>query len=126
MYGAVVHNSFLEYADPDFTKYLLLVGAGWGHEAYHALSTDAQKIAQATRSTFRLADDHKLTSIALPALGTGVGGFPMAEAAEAMLSTLLRHLTAGPTTLQKVIFVIYQDDAYRVFKETLARLTPAK
>jgi len=88
--------------------------------------TDKQKIAQATRSTLRLADEHKLTSIAFPALGTGVGGFPVAEAAEAMLTMLLQHFTAGPTTLQKVIFVLYQDDAYRVFKETLTRLTSAK
>ena len=85
--------------------------------------TDSQKIAEATRSTLRLADEHKLTSLAFPALGTGVGGFPLDEAATAMLTALLRHLAAGPTSLQKVVFVLYQDDAYRVFKETLASLT---
>ena len=80
-------------------------------------------VSEATRSTLRLADEHKLTSLAFPALGTGVGGFPLDEAAKAMLTALLRHLAAGPTSLQKIVFVLYQDDAYRVFKETLASLT---
>ena len=90
------------------------------------LKTDAQRIAQATRSSIRIANDHKLTSIAFPALGTGIGGFPLELAAEAMLTTLLQHLAAGPTTLQKITFVLHQDDAYKVFKETLSRLTSAK
>jgi O-acetyl-ADP-ribose deacetylase (regulator of RNase III) len=90
------------------------------------LKTDAQKITQATRSSLRLANDHKLTSIAFPALGTGVGGFPLETAGEAMLTAMLQHLAAGPTSLQKVIFVLHQDDAYNIFKETLSRLTSAK
>ena len=86
------------------------------------LKTDAQKIAQATRSSLALAEKHKLTSIAFPALGTGVGGFPAAQAAEAMLGEVLKHLRTGSTSLERVVFVLYQEEAYRAFGETLARL----
>ena len=86
------------------------------------LKADAQKIAQATRSSLALAEKHKLTSIAFPALGTGVGGFPATQAAEVMLGAVLDHLKAGPSTLQKIVFVLYQDETFTAFRETLARL----
>src|SRR5574337_58056 len=90
------------------------------------LKTDAQKIAQATRSSLALADKRKLSSIAFPALGTGVGGFPPAQAAEAMLSTVLSHLQAGNTSLRKVAFVLYQEEAWKAFADTLTRLRGGK
>jgi len=86
------------------------------------LRTDAEKIAQATRSSLALAEKRKLSSIAFPALGTGVGGFPPTQAAEAMLGVVLTHLRAGNTSLEKAIFVLYQEDAYKAFRETLTRL----
>ncbi|MBI4590808.1 MAG: macro domain-containing protein [Candidatus Rokubacteria bacterium] len=86
------------------------------------LKTDAQKIAQATRSSLALADKHKLSSIAFPALGTGVGGFPVAQAAEAMLSAVLSHLKAGTTSLRRIVFVLYQEEAAKAFTDTLNRL----
>lgn len=90
------------------------------------LRTDAQKIAQATRSSLTIADKRKLTSIAFPALGTGVGGFPPGQAAEAMLGAVLEHLKAGTTSLQKIAFVVYQDEAFKAFSETLTRLRPGQ
>jgi O-acetyl-ADP-ribose deacetylase (regulator of RNase III) len=90
------------------------------------LKTDAQKIAQATRSSLALAEKHKFTSIAFPALGTGVGGFFPTQAAEAMLGAVLEHLKAGTTSLQQVIFVLYQEETFKAFSETLARLRGIK
>lgn len=90
------------------------------------LKTDAQKITQATRSSLALAEKHKLFSIAFPALGTGVGGFPPTQAAEAMLGAVLEHLKAGTTSLQQVIFVLYQEETLKAFSETLARLRGIK
>lgn len=90
------------------------------------LKTDAQKITQATRSSLALAEKHKLSSIAFPALGTGVGGFPPTQAAEAMLGAVLEHLKAGTTSLQQVIFVLYQEETLKAFSETLARLRGIK
>ncbi len=90
------------------------------------LRTDAQKITQATRSSLAIADKHKLTSVAFPALGTGVGGFPPGQAAEAMLGAVQEHLKGRATSLQKIVFVLYQDEAFKAFTETLTRLRAAQ
>ena len=90
------------------------------------LKTDPSKIGDATRSALRLADKHRLTSIALPALGTGVGGVPPTAAAEAMVAALVDHLRTAATALKRVVVVVYQDDAYRAFTETLNRVPGLK
>ena len=59
------------------------------------LKADATKIGAATKSALQIAEKHRITSIAFPALGTGVGGFPPAKAAEAMVATVLDHLKRG-------------------------------
>jgi O-acetyl-ADP-ribose deacetylase (regulator of RNase III) len=86
------------------------------------LKTDADMIARATRAVLALADKHRITSLALPALGTGVGHVPAAASAEAMLREVLSHLKSGRSSLKRVVFVLYQDDAERAFSETLKRL----
>ena len=90
------------------------------------LKTDPEKIAAATRSTLALAEKHKMESIAFPALGSGVGGVSPAQSAEAILSTVVQHLARGNSTLQKVLFVLYQDEAYKAFTDTLKRLSAPK
>jgi len=79
------------------------------------LKADATKIGAATKSALQLAEKHRITSIAFPALGTGVGGFPPAKAADAMVTTVLDHLKGGTSSLKRVVFVLYQDEAYKAF-----------
>jgi len=86
------------------------------------LKTDAETIGKATQAVLALAVKHKLTSLALPALGTGVGRVPPAQSADAMLQAVVAHLKAGGSTLKRVVFVLYQDDAYRVFVDRLKRV----
>jgi len=86
------------------------------------LKTDAEKIAATTRAVLALAAKRRITSLALPALGTGVGHVPPAVSGEAMLSAVIGHLKAGGTSLKRVTFVLYQDDAYKAFTDTLKRL----
>jgi O-acetyl-ADP-ribose deacetylase (regulator of RNase III) len=86
------------------------------------LKTDADTIARATRAVLAVADKHRLTSLALPALGTGVGQLALPAAAEATIGALLAHLKAAKTTLKRVVFVLFQDDAVRAFTDTLKRL----
>ena len=86
------------------------------------LKTDPDTIGRTTRAVLALADKHRLTSIALPALGTGVGRVAPAAAAEAMLTAVVSHLKSAKTTLKRVVFVLYQDDAFRAFTDTLKRL----
>jgi O-acetyl-ADP-ribose deacetylase len=102
-------------------------GAGKLHVKYiiHAavmgqdLKTDAETIKHTTRNSLLKADELGLKSIALPALGTGVGGFSLEECAQIMISVVREH--AGKTALEKIIFVLYGTSAYLTFKEELAR-----
>jgi O-acetyl-ADP-ribose deacetylase (regulator of RNase III) len=87
------------------------------------LKTDPEKIAAATKSTLAFAEKHRLTSSAFPALGSGVGGVAPMQSAGAMLGALIPHLKAGNSTLQKVVFVLYQDEAHKAFTDTLKKLT---
>jgi len=84
------------------------------------LETDAEKIRQATKSSLLRADELGIKSIAFPALGTGVGGFPMAECAKIMISEVRQH-SAMKTGLEKVVFALYDELAYEAFKQELDR-----
>lgn len=79
------------------------------------LRTDADKIRQATQNSLRRADELALKSIAFPALGTGVGGFSLEECARIMLDVVQRHSASG-TSLQRVVFVLYDQQAYQAFE----------
>ena len=87
------------------------------------LKTDAETVTRSTRAVLSMADKHRITSIAMPALGTGVGHVPPQVSAEAMVTAVVEHLRSGKTSLKRVVFVLYQDDAYRTFTDTLKRLT---
>lgn len=87
------------------------------------LATDGEIIARTTRSVLALADKHRLTSVALPALGTGVGRVAPAVSAEAMLGEVVAHLKANPgSALRRIVFVLYLDEAFKAFTDTLRRL----
>ncbi len=87
--------------------------AGMGQD----LKTDADKVQAATTSSLRRASENGLESIAFPAIGTGVGGFPARDAAQSMLVATKRFLAAGNTTLRKVIFVLFDRPTYEAFSE---------
>jgi O-acetyl-ADP-ribose deacetylase (regulator of RNase III) len=89
------------------------------------LKTNPERVAAATRASLALAEKHKLLSIAFPALGSGIGGVPPAQSAEAMVSTVVDHVKKGNTSLQKVLFVLYQDEAFKAFSDALRRLAGA-
>jgi len=69
-----------------------------------------------------IAEKHKLSSLAFPALGSGAGGVPATECADAMLSTVVDHVKKGNSSLEKVMFVLYEDQAQKAFSEVLKRL----
>ena len=86
------------------------------------LKTDPEKITAATRATLAIAEKHKLSSLAFPALGSGVGGVPPTLSADAMLSAVVDHVKRGNSSLERVLFVLYEDQAQKAFSETLKRL----
>lgn len=87
------------------------------------LATDAESIRNATISSLRLARDLNIRSIAFPAFGTGVGGFPGAESAEAMISGVIAFLRdEGAPELRKIKFVLFSEGLKKIFDEALERL----
>lgn len=75
--------------------------------------TSAEIIARATRSTLAKADELGCRSLALVAFGTGVGGFPLDEAAGLMVDAVRAH-RAG--SLQRVVFAVHGKAAEQAFR----------
>lgn len=84
------------------------------------LVTDGTKIKRATETALLRAKERNLTSIALPALGTGVGAFPLPEAARIMAQAVRDHCLAG-TPLKKIIFAVLGQAAQEEFSEALKK-----
>jgi O-acetyl-ADP-ribose deacetylase (regulator of RNase III) len=80
--------------------------------------TDALTLRSSTAHSLRIAAQKKLKTIAFPAVGTGIAGFPMRECAEIMLREVVKHFE-GPTSLEKVSFVLFDKDALGTFQSAL-------
>jgi O-acetyl-ADP-ribose deacetylase (regulator of RNase III) len=85
-------------------------------------TTTADSLRAATRNSLLRAEEKAIKSIAFPAVGTGVAGFPMEECARIMLTEVLEHLKSR-SSLEKIYFVLFDDAALQVFENTWAQLT---
>ncbi len=84
-------------------------------------SGEPELLASAYRSCFELAREHRLKSIAFPAVSAGVYGYPMAAAAEIALSAALAARDSNPD-LERIVLVQYNEPALRVYREVATRL----
>jgi O-acetyl-ADP-ribose deacetylase (regulator of RNase III) len=80
--------------------------------------TSAEIIAAATASTLRVADELGAGSLALVAFGTGVGGFPVSEAARIEVEEVRRHLE-GESGLERIVFCVRGGEAAAAFEGAL-------
>lgn len=104
----------------------IVTGAGRlaARAVIHAVSLDRDRrtsgptIEAAVRSAMARARELEATGIAFPALGTGVGGFPLEEAARITVRAVRDELTRSPS-LQDVIFALRGAAAYRAFQVAL-------
>jgi O-acetyl-ADP-ribose deacetylase (regulator of RNase III) len=85
------------------------------------LRTDADLVGRTTRACLELADELGARSLALPAFGTGVGGFQLAECARIMIGET-RIFPAR--SLERVIFAVYGSEAYEAFSSELSSPEP--
>jgi O-acetyl-ADP-ribose deacetylase (regulator of RNase III) len=85
------------------------------------LRTNAELVRRTTRSCLGLADKLGCRSLALPAFGTGVGGFPLAECSRLMVA---EARSFEPQSLELVIFAVFGRDAYEAFSSELSSLLP--
>jgi len=91
----------------------------------HAVSLDrdrrttAEVIDRAVRSAIARAREIRAMSVAFPAMGTGVGGFPLDEAARVVVRAVREELPGSPT-IEHVIFAMRGAAAYQAFEAALA------
>jgi len=90
---------------------------GEGHED--------EKLKDATLNSLKLADKNNLKNMAFPAISTGIFGFPKDRCATIMLSTTIAYLE-GPTKLEKVVYCLYDQDTFEIFKHILQSLMPKR
>jgi O-acetyl-ADP-ribose deacetylase (regulator of RNase III) len=103
-------------------KALWVIHAALMSGSDHATSADV--IARATRRTLELADDAAVQSLALPAFGTGVGGFPLYACANIMLGEVRHYIESRKTTnLKLIVFAVHGEAAKAAFKNALAGLS---
>lgn len=89
---------------------------------YDGTLRSAELLASAVKSALQLADKHGLKSIALPAISTGIFGYPLSEAAQVILEATTAYLN-GETSLERVIFCLYDAKAYNAFARVLEKDT---
>ena len=80
------------------------------------LRTTADLVRKTTRRCLEVADELGLRSLALPAFGTGVGGFPLDECAAIMTAEARAF---APASLERVVFAVYGDEARYAFEAAL-------
>lgn len=79
--------------------------------------TDEVKIRDSARNSLRLAEELKIRSLAFPALGCGVGGFPRLACAKIMAQEIFRHLRENKTCLKEIIFCLYDKEGFDIFNK---------
>jgi len=83
--------------------------------------TTAKTLRTSTAHSLRLAAERNLRTIAFPAVGTGVSGFPMQECAHIMFSEAAQHLQ-GETSLETIYFVLFDAASCDTFQSVWQKL----
>lgn len=96
------------------------VGPVWGQQSPEASD---RLLASACRQALDRAAENGLASVALPSISTGVFGFPADRAARILLREALAHLESE-TSLRRVIFCLFGEEAFTSYREALDEVLP--
>ena len=88
-------------------------------------TTKADALRSSTVHSLRIARERGLKSMAFPAVGTGIAGFPLKDCAEIMLAETAQHLR-GETSLDTVYFVLLDEAAKEVFQRAWKQILAEK
>lgn len=92
---------------------------------YSERPKDAELLSSAYQKSLELCTQHKISSIAFPSISTGVYGYPVEEASQIALKTVMDYLKDYPE-IKLVRFVLFDSNTYRVYEEALKELTKYK
>ena len=85
-------------------------------------SSEEELLASCYRKALELAATHRLSSIAFPAISTGIYRFPVTPAARIAVGTVVSELSAGAPGLQHVVFCCFNREAAVPYEDTFAEL----
>jgi O-acetyl-ADP-ribose deacetylase (regulator of RNase III) len=77
-----------------------------------------ESLKNATRNSLLRAEEEGIKTIAFPAIGTGVGGFPIAECARVMIDAVINHIK-NYQNIEAVYFVLFDEKSFIVFDDYL-------
>ena len=83
---------------------------------------EPELLASAYRESLKLAADHIFKSISFPSISTGAYGYPVTDAAEVALGTVITFLRDRSVSLKEVFFVLYGTGTYQAYSTKLAEL----
>jgi O-acetyl-ADP-ribose deacetylase len=99
----------------------LIHAAAMGFTERTQIYASRETVTAAMTRAMELCAQNQIRSVAIPALGTGVGGLEVEIAAEAMTDALRSFLTGQPETLERVRFVVTNEERQEIFEAVLAR-----
>ena len=124
--GAEIEFSAIRQGPVELGEAIVTAGGSLAaNSVIHAVSLDRDRrtsgpvIEAAVRSVFARARELGLTSLAFPALGTGVGGFPLEEAARITVTVANDELARSPT-IAHLVFALRGVASYKAFETALA------
>ncbi len=85
-------------------------------------SDEEELLASCYRTALALGRAHGLSSIAFPAISTGIYRFPLAPAARIAVGTVVSELSAAPASVRHVVFCCFNREAARPYEEAFAEL----
>jgi O-acetyl-ADP-ribose deacetylase (regulator of RNase III) len=97
-----------------------LLKASWIiHAAVNPLGmwSDAKSVRNATRAALKRADEKQVKRLAFPALGTGTGALAVERCADILIEEVLKHCENDQTSLEEVMFVLYDEKPFAIFEE---------
>ena len=83
--------------------------------------TNAESLRHAAAHSLRIANERGLKTIAFPAVGTGIAGFPLKDCAEIMLREAAQHLR-GESSLETIYFVLFDEAAQGIFERAWKKI----
>lgn len=84
--------------------------------------TNENCIRKATENTLLLADKLNVRTIAFPALGTGVGGFPLEKCAEIMFDEIIKFDKEKNNNVERVFIILYSKKAFDEFEKVFRKV----
>lgn len=80
----------------------------------------AESVRAATRNSLLQAEKLRVESIALPAIGTGVGGLSLEEAARGQIGEV-RQFAKEAKHLKRIVFALFGEQAYELYRQELGK-----